>query len=161
MEYGNSGCITMPMAESAGIADLGSSTRTLLFSFDVADAFLDGQCSDVNPTYAAERERLNRVNRTTAFTREQTRNADRKKSDDEMRKKYPGWIGLDADWDDVKDQSAKYLAANVRTGDAPYRYPESQKSRASAHVCKDGMSQKIYDQTDFEVMQMYDQVRCL
>jgi len=60
----------------------------------------DGAESDVNPTYAAERERLNRVNRTTAFTREQTRNADRKKSDDEMRKKYPGWIGLDADWDE-------------------------------------------------------------
>ena len=50
------------------------------------------QWSDVNPMYAAERERLNRVNRTTAFTREQTRNADRKKSDDEMRKKYPRWM---------------------------------------------------------------------
>ena len=45
VEYGNSGGVTMPIAESAGITDQSSSTRTLLFSLDVADALLDGQCS--------------------------------------------------------------------------------------------------------------------
>ena len=45
VEYGNSEGIVMPIAESAGIADQGSSTRTLPFSFDVADNFLDEQCS--------------------------------------------------------------------------------------------------------------------
>ena len=45
VEYGNSGGVTMPIAESVGITDQSSSTRTLLFSPDVADALLDGQCS--------------------------------------------------------------------------------------------------------------------
>jgi hypothetical protein len=45
VEYGNSGGVTMPIAESAGITDQSSSTRTLLSSLDVADALLDGQCA--------------------------------------------------------------------------------------------------------------------
>jgi len=45
VEYGNSGGVTMPIAESVGITDQSSSTRTLRFSLDVADALLDGQCS--------------------------------------------------------------------------------------------------------------------